>query len=796
MLVPLKWLKEYVDIDISTKELTDRLTMTGSKVEAIEDMGENIQKVVVGRILSVESHPNADKLVVCKVDVGNDTIQIVTGAPNVKEGQLVPVALHGAHLPGGKKIKTGKLRGVVSQGMMCSGQELGLTDADYPGAEVDGIMILKEEYPLGMDIKEALSLGGEVIEFEITSNRPDCLSVIGIARETAVTLKKQLRYPRIEVQKGIGRAEEEASVVIEDEKLCPRYCARIVKDVKIGPSPRWMRRKLAAAGVRPINNIVDITNYVMLELGQPMHAYDIDKVGQKTIIVRRAKNGEELITLDNQTRKLDENMLIIADPEGPIGLAGVMGGANTEITDETKNILLESALFDGGIVRSTAKRLGLRSEASSRFEKGLDIVNVETALNRAVQLIQQLDAGIVVEGMIDVCYGSLKMQTLEVPWKRINQLLGVELAVEKICEILESLEFKVECYGDILKVGVPSFRRDIESTADLAEEVARIYGYNNIPMTLMEHSISRAARTQKQILTDLAKETLAGMGLYETVTYSFTSPQIYGSIGFKKEEYPLAVKIANPLGEDQSIMRTTLIPSILEVLSRNFNRRVKDCRVFEIANIYLPKSLSIDELPDEIRTLIIGEYGSEIDYYVLKGQVEVLFDVFGILSNIKFVPGTHPSFHPGRTAKIMFGEEEIGVIGEIHPTVAENYELNTRVLMGELNFEKLMKFAYIKRRYTSLPKYPAVTRDLAIVIDKKILASRIEEVIRQNAGCLLEKIELFDIYEGNQIPEGYKSMAYSLSFRAPDRTLKDEEVNDLQKRIVDGLANTLNARLR
>lgn len=796
MLVPLEWLKEYVDIDISTKELADRLTMTGTKVEAIEDIGKNIQNVVVGKILSVEPHPNADKLVICKVDVGKDVIQVVTGAPNVQAGQLVPVALHGALLPGGIKIKTGKLRGEISQGMMCSGEELGLTDADYPGAEADGIMILNEDYPLGMDIKEALQLGGEVIEFEITSNRPDCLSVLGIAREAAVATKKAVKYPKIEVQKGIGSIEGEASVIVEDGKLCPRYCARLVKDVKIGPSPLWMRRRLAAAGVRPINNIVDITNYVMLELGQPMHAFDADKIAQKTIIVRRARDGEVLITLDDQERKLDENTLIIADPEKPIALAGVMGGLNTEITDQTKNVLLESALFDGGIVRAAAKRLGLRSEASSRFEKGLDITNAERAMNRAIQLIQELGIGTVVEGMIDVCHGSLEMQTLEVPWKRINKLLGIDLTVEEISEILESLEFKVECMGDMLKVGVPSFRRDIEGVADLAEEVARIYGYNNIPMTLMENSVAHASRTREQILIDLAKETLAGVGLYEIVTYSFTSPDVYETIGFKKEEYPEVVKIANPLGVEHSIMRTTLIPSVLEVLSRNFNRRIDDCRVFEIANIYIPKSTSADELPDELLTLAIGEYGEGVDYYTLKGQVEVLLDVFGVMPKIKFVPGSHPTFHPGRTADIMLGEEKIGVIGEIHPKVAKNYKLENRVLVGELNFEKLMEHADTDKKYVPLPKYPAVTRDIAIVVDKKVLAGEIEEIILKKGGRLLEKAELFDVYEGDQIPEGYKSMAYALSFRALDRTLKDEEVDKIVDKIISELADKVDARLR
>lgn len=797
MLVPLKWLKDYVEIDVPSDQLAHRLTMTGTKVEGITRQGEGISNVVVGRICEIRPHPNADKLVVCIVDVGDRKLQIVTGAPNVKEGQLVPVALDGATLPGGHTIKVATLRGVESCGMLCSGEELGLTDEDYPGAEVDGILILQEEYPLGMDIKEALGLDDEVFEFEITSNRPDCLSVVGIAREASVALGSAFKPPHIEVKQGVGNVNAEASVIVEATDLCPRYCARVVKDVKIGPSPRWMQRRLASAGVRPINNIVDITNYVMLEMGQPMHAFDLDKVAGKTIVVRRAREGERLVTLDDKERLLNSDMLVIADTEKPIGLAGVMGGANTEITDGTRNILLESALFDRGSIRKTAKALGIRSEASLRFEKGLDIHNAMAALDRAAQLIQELGAGTVVEGVIDVCGGSLEKRVLEISWKRVNGLLGIDLSADEMAEILRKLEFKVEVKDEYMRVEVPSFRQDIEGVADIAEEVARMYGYNNIPMTLMEGTVSRGRKTRKQKLMDRVKDVLVGTGLYEVVTYSFTSPKVYGSIGITDPQLiPKTVRILNPLGEDQSIMRTTLIPSLLEVLSRNRNRGIERCEIFEIGPAFLPKSLPLEDLPEEKPLLTIAEYGPGIDYYDLKGKIEVLLDELGLLDEAEFVPHVHPTFHPGRTALLKLNGKDVGLLGEIHPKVAQNYQLEERVLVAELELDALLDGAREERKYRPLPKYPAVERDLALVVKKEVLSSQVERCIRELGGQLLEKVELFDVYEGAQIPEGYKSLAYSLSYRASDRTLRDEEVNALHDSIVKGLEQRLGARLR
>lgn len=796
MLVPIKWLKEYVDLNITSEELANAMTLTGTNVEGITKLGEDIQNVVVGKILEVIPHPNADKLVICKVDVGKEVLQIVTGAPNVSEGQFVPVAVDGARLPGGIKIKKGKLRGELSQGMLCSAEELELDNYGHIDDGIDGILVLAKEYPLGMDIKDALELADEVIEFEVTSNRPDCLSMVGIAREAAVTVGTKYRLPEITVQAGSERSEDIAKVIIKEPELCTRYCARVVKDVKVEPSPRWMRRRLAAAGIRPINNIVDITNYVMLELGQPMHAFDLDKVADNTIIIRRAQEGEVLVTLDDQQRTLTEDMLVIADTEKAIGLAGVMGGFNTEITSDTRNIILESAKFDGGSVRLTSKALGLRSEASSRFEKGIDIINVERAMDRAAQLIQQLGAGTVLEGKVDVCIGSLEPRVIEVEWKRINSLLGVDMSIQEICSILESLSFKTLPKGDLLVVEIPTFRPDVEGVADLAEEVARIYGYDKIPMTLMENSIAQGSRTREQKLTDIAKKTLAGMGLFETITYSFGSPRVYGKIGYSPQEYPESVIIANPLGEDQSAMRTTLIPNILEVLSRNKNRSVEECRIFEIGNVFIPKSLPIEELPTETLTLGIGQYGDNIDFYDLKGQVEVLLDVFGLLEDSEFEPHTHPSFHPGRTALVRIDGRELGVLGEVHPVVCDNYDLNNGILLAELNFTLMLELAKTEKQFVHLPKYPAVIRDLAVIVDKGILASHIEKVIHRSGGGLLEKVELFDIYEGSQIPEGHRSMAYSLSYRAADRTLKDDDINPIHDRIVDALRKEFNAQLR
>lgn len=794
MLIPLSWLREYVDIDISTEQLCDMMTMTGSNVEGVEHVGEGIEGVVVGRILTIEAHPDADKLVVCNVDVGDREIQVVTGAPNVSVGDLIPVATAGARLPGDLRIKKGKLRGVVSEGMLCSGEELRLTDADYPGAEVDGILILGEDYELGMDIREALLLDDEIIEFEITPNRSDCLSVIGIAREAATTIDSKTHLPEIEVVNSGGDIEKEAEIIVEDIELCPRYCARVVKDIVIEDSPMWMRRRLSNAGIRPINNIVDITNYVMLEMGQPMHAFDLDKVTDKKIIVRRARDGELHTTLDDVERKLDSEMLVIADTARAIGLAGVMGGLNTEIDEDTETIILESAKFHGASVRATSKALGLRSEASSRFEKGLDINLPRQAIDRAVQLIQELEAGTVVDGVIDVLNADTSPREIEVKWADINRLLGIDIAAEDMVSILESLEFKVEHVGTTLKIVVPTYREDVKIMQDIAEEVARIYGYDNIPKTLMGGGGTRGRKSYRQGLIDLGKDTLLGMGFYEIVTYSFISPRAYGRIGKKT---PDVVTISNPLGEDQSIMRTTLIPSMLDVLSRNRSRRVERCEVFELGKIFLPKSLPLKELPEERQILSMGLYGETIDFYHLKGVVESLFEEFGLGDRIDFIPMTEDTtFHPGRTATIEIEGQAMGILGEVHPKIREGYGLDMPVYLAELDFDKILELADIEKYYSGLPKFPALDRDLAFIVGEDILAGQIQDTIYKYGGEILEDIELFDVYVGDQIPDGYKSMAYSLTYRAADRTLKDSDVKKVHEDIVKGLETELEARLR
>ncbi|NMA95132.1 MAG: phenylalanine--tRNA ligase subunit beta [Clostridiales bacterium] len=794
MLIPVSWLREYVDIDISIEELCDRMIMTGSNVEGIEIKGDKIEGVVVGKILTIKPHEDADRLLVCKVDIGGRIIQVVTGASNISEGDLVPVAVDDARLPGGIKIRRGKLRGELSEGMLCSGEELELTDEDYEGADIDGILILTEDYELGMDIKKALLLGDEVIEFEITPNRSDCLSVIGIAREVATTIGTTLKLPNIEVKPTGGDVCEKVEVVVEDTDLCPRYCARVVEDVVIEKSPMWMRRRLADAGIRPINNIVDITNYVMLEMGQPMHAFDLDKVEDRTIIVDRAIDGEMLTTLDDVDRILTPDMLTIRDTKRAIALAGVMGGLNTEIDDKTSTIVLESAKFDGASVRSTSRKLGLRSEASSRFEKGLDINLPVLAIDRAVQLIQDLGAGRAICGVLDVLNADTTRRHIEVNWKDINRLLGVEIAPEKMIDILISLDFEADRDKDKLNIVIPTYRQDIEGMEDIAEEVARIYGYDRIPKTLTSGSGTRGKKSPRQKLFDLGKETLVGMGLYEIVTYSFISPKDYNKID---KDMPKVVTISNPLGEDQSIMRTTLIPSMLDVLSRNSRRRVELCKLFEIGKIFLPKSLPLEELPIENHMLSMGLYGDGMDFFYLKGIIETLFHEFGIKDGLEFVPMSEDStFHPGRTANLKVKGISLGIMGEIHPKIAGGYGIDMPVILAELSYDKLLDLADVKKSYMHLPRYPAVDRDLSIVVKEDVLAGHVEAVIKAYGKELLESIELFDVYSGGQIPTGYKSMAYSLSYRASDRTLKDEDVGKIHDKVIKGLEKDIDARLR
>jgi len=795
MKVPVNWLKDFVDIDVEIEELVEAMTMSGSKVEGVECPGEEISKVVAGKILQVEKHPNADKLLVCQVDVGDETIQVLTGAKNVKAGDVVPVALDGSTLPGGIKIKKGKMRGLESNGMMCSISELNLSKDDYPEACEDGIFILNPDIVPGTDIKDVLGLNEVVIDFEITSNRPDCLSVLGIAREAAVALEKPFKKPEIIVKEEDDSAEKYASVEIKDADLCARFAARILKDVKIEPSPEWMRNRLKAAGIRPINNIVDITNYVMLELGQPMHAYDLENIEGGKIIVRRAACGEILKTLDDQDRKLDSSMLVIADAVKPLGVAGVMGGANSEIKETTKTILLECANFDGISVRLTAKKLGMRTEASSRFEKGLDVENVITAINRASQLAIEIGAAKVCSGIVDCYPRQAERRSIKLRPDRINAFLGTSISTEYMIKTLRALEFDVDEAN--MTVTVPSFRLDVEREADLAEEIARFYGYNNIEATLLQgKSATLGKKSYKQKLEDLIKDTMISCGMYEIYTYSFTSPKVLDALNVpENSELRKAVVISNPLGEDYSIMRTTTIPDMLDAISRNYNRRVDSARLFEMSYIYIPESLPVTKLPYEKEILTLGMYGNN-DFYDIKGVVEELLEVMGI-RRVSFLPESdNPAFHPGRTASIMIKGQKIGTIGQIHPEVADKFECPEETYIGVLEVEKLIENANMEVEYKPLPKFPAVTRDIAMLVKDEILVKQIEDVISSNAGNILEDMKLFDVYKGKQIPDGMKSVAYSITFRGQDKTLTDNEVNAVMQKILDGLKDKLGAQLR
>ncbi len=797
MKVPMSWLKEYVEIDCSIDEYAHLMTMSGSKVEGIEKKGEDIKNVVLGKILSIEKHPDAEKLVVCQVDVGDEKVQIVTGASNVREGNVIPVAKNGSELPGGFKIKKTKLRGVESCGMLCSIHELGITKEQYPSADEDGIFILDSldiEMKLGRDIRDILGLRENIVEFEITSNRPDCLSVVGLALETAVTLDKEYSIPKV-VAEEIGQdAKDYASVEVADPDLCPRYSARVIKNVKIGPSPKWMQDKLRACGVRAINNIVDITNYVMLEYGQPMHAFDLNLLEGKKIIVRKALEGEALHTLDDQERKLDTDMLVIADEEKAVAVAGVMGGGNSEVSEATEMILFESANFLGSSVRLTAKKLGMRTEASARFEKGLDIENTVKSLDRACQLIAQLGAGEVIGGVIDIDNSDKEPRKLKLRPDKINEFLGTRISLEDMAKILEKLKFKVDKQN--LEVTVPSFRADVEAEVDIAEEIARIYGYDKIKPTLVTGEITQGGKNYKQGIEDKVKSSLLAQGLSEIITYSFTSPKVFDLINIPKDsKLRSAVQIINPLGEENSIMRTTTLPEMLQVLSRNFNHRTQEVRLFEFGKVYFPKAVPVKELPEEKNVVTLGMYG-EVDYYDIKGNVEVVLETLRI-KDFEFSPlRDNPSFHPGKTAKLLIGGKEAGVVGEVHPMVTDNYEIETRVFAAVLDFDILLEGANLVPEYRPLPKYPAVTRDIAMLVRDEVLVKQIEDIIRKCSGKLLEQLKLFDVYKGKQIPEGIKSVAYSITFRASDRTLTDDEINKVFDKILSSLKQNLEAELR
>lgn len=793
MNLPMSWLNDYMDIDVTPKEYSDRLTMSGSKVEGYESMGEAVQNVVTGKVLTCEDHPDSDHLHVCTVDAGTgEILQIVCGAPNVKAGIIVPVALVGAVLPGGK-IKKGKLRGVESNGMLCSHDEIGITE-DMLGYEPEyGILILPDDTPVGKDIKDIFGMNETVVEFEITSNRPDCFSIIGLARETAATFNKKFTIPEVKFTENNENIADTISVEVQDRDKCKRYCARMVKNVKIGPSPSWMQKRLTACGVRPINNIVDITNYVLLEYGQPMHAFDLRDLEDKKIIVRRAADGEVIKTLDEQDRTLTANDLVIADGKRAVAIAGVMGGFNSEVKDDTTTVIFESATFDGASVRLTAQRVGLRTESSSRYEKGLDYNNTVPAVERACQLVEELGCGENVGGMIDIIGNVTDMKTLPFRPDKINAFLGTDIPTEEMVRYFDALEIKTDLEN--MTVTPPSFRPDLEGEADIAEEVARFYGYDKIPVTLLSGEATCGKKNERQQMQDTINELLTAQGMYEIYTYTFTSPSVFDKLNIPADsDLRNTVKISNPLGEDTSVMRTTTIASMLDILSRNYNYRNISAKLFEIGKVFIPTEAG--KLPNEPQKITLGMYGGNVDFYDIKGICESLFAGLNV-KNVKYTAVTdNPTFHPGRCAKISAGGKTLGIIGEIHPAVSRRYGIETPVYVGELDFENVFLNIKTDIKFKELPKYPAVTRDIAMLVDKAVPVADIEEIIRKASGKMLESITLFDVYEGAQIPEGKKSVAYSAVYRAADRSLTGEEVQKVFDKAVKNLEHQIGAQLR
>ena len=794
-----KWLSEFVTVEANDKEFAEAMTLSGSKVETTEEQGAEISRVVVGRVAEIKRHENSDHMWVCQVEVGEDApIQIVTGAQNVKQGDLVPVALHKSTLPGGVKIEKGKLRGEVSNGMLCSFKELGLEQRDFPAAYEDGIWILSDDPELtgltvGQDIRTAVGLDDHVVEFEITPNRPDCLSVIGLAREAAATFDTELRLHEPVVKGGAqGVLCDLLDVETPDPELCPRYTARMVRNVKIAPSPKWMRERLRAMGVRPINNIVDITNYVMLEYGQPMHAFDYRYVKGGKIIVRRAADGEELTTLDGNVRKLTHNMLVIADDTRAVGLAGIMGGENSEIVDDTVDVVFESANFDGTCIRKAALALGMRTEASAKFEKGLDPLNTLPAVNRACELVEMLGAGEVVDGVIDILNHVPQPTVLTLEPEKINTLLGTDVAADEMVRILRKLDFQVD--GD--QVTVPSWRGDVQRMADLAEEVARFYGYNNIPTTLMRGQTTLGGYSEQEKLERQLGAMCRSLGYDEIITYSFISPTCYDKIRWNQDDpRRQSFKILNPLGEDTSIMRTTTLPSMLEILTRNYNYRNKSARLYEVGRIYLPGG--DDGLAVENKVLSMGAYGEDMDFFTLKGAVEaILKDIRATDITFEKPCTPNPSYHPGRCADVYVGSRRVGVLGQIHPLVAQNYGVDAELYCAELDFTQLLCSRGPDPEYVPLPKFPSVARDIAVVCDEAVTVGALEACIRKGAKGLLKEVTLFDIYRGKGVAEGKKSVAFSLVLRADDRSLTSEEADADVKSILDTLASDLGAVLR
>ena len=804
MNTSLSWIKTYVpDLDVTAQEYTDAMTLTGTKVEGFTELDADLDKIVIGQIDKIEKHPDADKLIICQVNIGTESVQIVTGAPNVKEGDKVPVVLDGGRVagghdgkmtPGGIKIKKGKLRGVESFGMMCSIEELGSTREMYPEAPEYGIYIFPEDAVVGESAVKALGLDDVVFEYEITSNRVDCYGVLGIAREAAATFQKKFCPPIVEVKENDEKASDYVKVTVEDPELCPRYCARVVKNVKIGPSPKWMQRCLASNGIRPINNLVDITNYVMEEFGQPMHAYDLDTIANQEIVVRRAGKDEKFVTLDGQERIMDENVLMICDGEKAVGIAGIMGGENSMITDDVKTVLFEAACFDGTSIRLSSKRIGLRTDASGKSEKGLDPNNAQAAIDRACQLMEELGAGEVVGGMVDVCSETREPSRVKFEPEKINKLLGTSLTKEEMIDYLGRVELAYDEKTD--EIVAPTFRQDIHCNADVAEEVARFYGYDKIPMTLPTGEATTGKLPFKLRIQEVARDIAEYCGFSEGMSYSFESPKVFDKLCIPEDsDLRKVITISNPLGEDYSIMRTSTLNGMLASLSTNYNRRNKDVRLYELGNIYLPKSLPVTELPDERTMFTLGMYGKG-DFFDMKGVCEEFFEKIGMKKKVTYDPNSgKPFLHPGRQANMIYEGKVVGYLGEVHPAVADNYSIGEKAYIAVIDILDVLEFAGFNHKYTGIAKYPAVTRDLSLVVPHAVLAGQIEEIFDQRGGNILESYQLFDIYEGAQIEKGFKSMAYSLVFRAHDKTLGENEISAAMKKIMNGL-NGLGIELR
>lgn len=795
MLGPKKWLEKYTNIPVDTFELRDRMTMSGSNVEEIRNLSNNFERVVVGRIDKIKSHENADKLVVVTVNVGGRNIQIVTGAPNIKEGDLVPVALEGAKLAQGLEIEKGELRGELSEGMMCSHEELGITKNLIPERMKEGLWILQGDYEPGTPFEEALNLNDDILEFEITPNRPDCLNMLGLAREISATLRTKMHYPEIKLSEGDIKTEDEIAIDVEDSEGCHRYVGKVLKKVHVQPSPDWLQSLLMKAGVRPINNIVDATNYVMLEYGQPLHAFDLKKIPNKKIVIKKAEDNSVFKTLDGVDRKLDKRVTMITDGKNPLAIAGVMGGMDTEVDEETTEVLLESANFEADGIRETSKRLNLRTEASSRYEKGVDKEVALTAINRASQLIQSITNCDVYEGVLDVYPKPFKEASIELRISRVNRILGTNFTGVEIERILKSLEVKVVDNGDTLNVTPPSYRGDLVKEVDYIEEVARIYGYDHIPSTMPEATITLGGINPSTKVENMIKSALTAQGLFEVLTYSFVSPSSISKVKISKES-PLqnTILLNNPLGEETSAMRTTLMPSMLEVLERNYKKGNTTMKAFEIGRTFWknPK----EKMPLEKSKLVIGSYGAEENFFILKGRIEEMLKGLKI-DKLDFVKEPyHSTFHPGRCANIYLQGRLLGTFGEVHPNVTDNYGIETRCYLAELDFEEILKQADLEKKYQPLPKYPSILRDIAIVVSADTEIAEIEKVFEPYLEGILESYQLFDVYQGDQIEQGSKSIAYSLIYRDFNKTLKEKEVNKVHEQVLKDLKEKAGANLR